>query len=229
MSLAPEISPLDHGPAASAAARTVAVASPPPLAPPSQAETQAEAQKRSAAVDASWDDAFVRVESYLRAHQIESRMVLNRLVNEIIEAAAQIHPTRPGVAPVTLAIEVAENRIGAWLVRAMGEGDWSDDRFRARGRLALLMSDTWRRWPDKFLDPGPIPPEISEAMQACRLQAGPELRFANMPPAPLEFPFDAEDGKTWQTLSRSTLVVAASSWLVIAGLIGAAWAVSHGS
>lgn len=221
MSIAPDFSPPDRGLATSAVLDAVPPEGRVPLGPPPVT--------RPASVDASWDDAFIRVESYLRAHQIESRVVLNRLVNEIISTAAQLHPQRPGVAPVTLAIEVAESRMGAWLVRAMGEGNWSDDRFRARGRLALLMAETWRKWPDKFLDPGEIPPELTEAMRAHRLQAGPELRFANMPPAPLEFPFDTEDSKTWQTLSRSTLVVAASSWLLIAGILGAAWAAIHGS
>jgi len=30
--------------------------------------------------DTAWDEAFLRVESYLLAHQIESRLLLNRLV-----------------------------------------------------------------------------------------------------------------------------------------------------
>ncbi|MBC8010917.1 MAG: hypothetical protein H7067_12570, partial [Burkholderiales bacterium] len=38
-------------------------------------------------VGPGWDEAFLRVESYLRAHQIESRLVLNRLAMEIVRAA----------------------------------------------------------------------------------------------------------------------------------------------
>ena len=91
-------------------------------------------------VNADWDEAFLRVESYFRAHQIESRVLLNQLTSEIISAARLLARDLPEVPPVTVAMRMAHARIGEWLVRALGEGHWADERFRARGRLALLLT-----------------------------------------------------------------------------------------
>src|SRR5436190_1545812 len=101
--------------------------------------------------NAAWDEAFLRVESYLRAHQIESRVLLNQRTTEILAAARALAARHPEEAPVTLAIQVAHARIGEWLVHSLGEGDWADERFRARGRLALLMAEVPRKYPERFL------------------------------------------------------------------------------
>src|SRR5688572_9771073 len=111
-------------------------------------------------ITAAWDDAFLRVESYLRAHQIESRVILNHLTTDILTAARALAVEHPEEAPVTLAINVTHARIGQWMVDALGEGDWADERFRARGRLALLMAEIPQRCPEKFLSLEELPSEI---------------------------------------------------------------------
>jgi len=178
-------------------------------------------------VNAEWDDAFLRVESYLRAHQIESRVLLNRLTTDILNAARALAVEHPEEAPVTLAIQVAHARIGQWMVDALGEGDWADDRFRARGRLALLMAEIPARCPEKFLSPEQLPDEIRAPLLGARLYPGPELRLASMPSSVLEFPLKDAVEEKWTTFSRSTFLRATMSWLVVASLFGAAWLASR--
>src|SRR5688500_4947713 len=82
-------------------------------------------------IDAEWDNAFMRVESYLRAHHIESRSLLTRLTTEILAEARALVPMAAGESPLETSMRVAQTRIGNWLQRSVGDGTWSDERFRA--------------------------------------------------------------------------------------------------
>jgi hypothetical protein len=161
-------------------------------------------------IDASWDEAFMRVESYLRAHHFESRVQLTRLTTEILAAARELASRFPDEEPVTLAMRVAQARIGDWLQRALGEGDWADERFRARGRLALLRSELPHRCPQLFLSRDPLPVPVVAELADAHLVASPELRPTTMPPANLEFPLGELAEEKWETFSRSTFTRAAA-------------------
>lgn len=173
-------------------------------------------------VNAEWDEAFLRVESYLRAHRIESRVQLNQLTADIISAARELAADHPEEPPVTLALQIAHARIGEWLVQAMGQGDWADERFRARGRLAILLADVPHR-PERFLQPADGSEELNARLREARLHPGPEVKLSRMPSTPLEFPIADLVEEKWETFSRSIFVRAATSWLLIAGFLGVAW------
>lgn len=181
------------------------------------------AARTHAPIDAQWDEAFLRVESYLRAHHVESRLLLTRLTTEILDEARGLAAQMPEEAPVTLAMRLAHARIGEWLQSTLAEGDWSDDRFRARGRLALLMSELPRRCPERFLSHDPPPDDVADRLATARLYPAPELRPTSMPPAMLEFPLvDLAEDK-WETFSRSTFNRAAASWVLFISFLGVAW------
>ena len=141
-----------------------------------------------------WDEAFSRVESYLRAHQVESRVLLNQLATEILADARTLALEHPDERPVTLAMQITHARIGEWLVHALGEGDWADEHFRARGRLAVLMADVPRRCPEQFLSHERLPNDVERGLASAQLRPGPEVKLARMP-----------------------------SWLVLIGVLGVAW------
>ncbi|HUR60163.1 MAG TPA: hypothetical protein VM029_20740 [Opitutaceae bacterium] len=174
-----------------------------------------------------WDEAYLRVESYLRAHHIESRMQLSRLTTDIIAAARTLSLQEPTEAPVTLAIRIAQARIGEWLVHALGEGDWKDERFRARGRLALLMSNLPHECPERFLSFDDLPSKMRDRLATAKLEPGPTVRLAGMPPAPLEFSLTGAVEEKWTTFSRSAFFQASASWLFIATIAGVVWLASR--
>ena len=187
----------------------------------------APAAAASLPVTEDWDEAFLRVESYLRAHQIESRVLLSRLTTEIVTAARALQNDHPYEAPVTLAMQVAHARIGHWLMEAHGEGDWADERFRARGRLALILAGFPQRCPEQFLAAEPLPSALRADLAQAKLCPGPELQLTRMPPTALEFPLTEAVEEKWSTFSRSVFFRAATSWLVITGALGIAWYAMH--
>lgn len=173
--------------------------------------------------NADWDEAFVRVESYLRSHHLESRVLLTHLTTEILKSARALASQMPAEAPVTIAMRVAHAHIGEWLQGVLHEGDWADERFRARGRLALLMSELPQQCPERFLSNEPLPTAVADRLVESRLEPAPEFRLTPMPPAMLEFPIADYAEEKWVTFSRSTFSRAAASWVVFIGVLGAAW------
>ncbi len=178
----------------------------------------------AAPADASWDEAFVRVESYLRAHRLESRVLLNEVVADIIREARE---RALGEAPVAAALRVMHERIGRWFSRAGYPGDWSDERARQQGRLALVLANVPGQWAGYFLSREPVPLELTAALASGVLRPGPELRLCSMPSAPLEFGF--EDPMDLNSLTKKgwSMTREALLWLGAAGFFGAAWAASH--
>src|SRR5687768_6354632 len=150
-------------------------------------------------ISAEWDEAFLRLESYLRAHQIESRVLLNHLTTDILTAAPALATEHPHAPPVTLAMHVAHAPIGQRLVAALGEGGWAGERCRGRGRVGLVMADVPGRCAEKFRSGEELPPEAMVRRAEARLYPGPELRLASMPPSLLEFPLGEAVEEKWTT------------------------------
>jgi hypothetical protein len=173
----------------------------------------------------AWDEAFLRVESYLGALHVESRVLVNRLTTEILTEARGVALT-DSEHPVTLAMRVAQARLDAWFAKLAGMAVGTEEKFRVRGRLALVMADRDGEWARYFLSGETPPAGLVEAMRRAVLQAGPELRFSNMPPAPLEFA-SREGQSQAQPGMRTVFLRAASVWAAIIGLMGVAWAASH--
>jgi len=138
----------------------------------------------------AWDEAFLRVESYLRAHHAESRVLLNRVTAEIIDEARKQERRFPADEPVGLAMRVAHDWIAAWLERAGHLSDRSEARVRTRARLALAVTGLSGRWAGRVFSAEPVPPEFAAALASATLHPGPELSLSNMPTAPWEFGFD---------------------------------------
>ena len=178
----------------------------------------------------AWDEAFLRVESFLRAHQIESRLVLNRLTVEIIRGArhALEDPQTDSLLsrdPVALAMREAERRTTAWFALVLGDAaDPDDERLGTRGRIALVMADVPARWPRDFFAETPPPPELVAAMRAAYIEAGPGLELTRMVPRPLDFgPIANVADEAWKTFTRWPVLRAIVGWLLFLGLLAAAW------
>ncbi len=177
--------------------------------------------------DPAWDEAFLRVESYLRAHQLESRVRLNHHASTILQEAAERVLAFPWEEPVEAAMHVTRARIGEWFARAGNWGPWSNARVRAEGRLALVLADFPPQWADTFLAPEPLPHPLTASLAGNAFEPGPELSLRTMPTAELVFGLRRPAGalqlasRVWRSLRE------AAAWLSLLGLFGVAWVVLH--
>ena len=97
-------------------------------------------------VDLTWNEAFCRVERYLRAHHLENRALTSELAAEII-AEAKAHPQRSAASePVTLAMQVTHVRIGAWFARTRDKSSCENESVRTHRLLALVIANLPGRW-----------------------------------------------------------------------------------
>lgn len=169
--------------------------------------------------DAAWNEAHERVESYLRAHRIGLPLALSELTNTIVAAAWRQSIDEPDEPPVTLALREADRVITEWFARALRPLAPHGRRLGVRGRLALALVDAPGRWPDAFLAPVPPPRELSDAMLAAFLRAGPRPQLYKMPPQTIALGWVARlIDLSWQAARRWTAV----RWLVQVPLIGGA-------
>lgn len=167
----------------------------------------------------------MRVQSYLHAYRLESVQQLTQLTTEIIAQARATAPDFPGIPPVTLAMHLVQRRMGEWFQSNIEGGNWLDDRFRARGRLAVLLSGIVTVWPEQFLSLQPATEETKSTLQISELQPGPEVRLSKMPPAELEFGFGDHDEAP--EVNRWAVHPAVGMCVVLVSAMGAAWAATH--
>jgi hypothetical protein len=177
--------------------------------------------------DRAWDEAFLRVEGYLRAYGLESHVLLNQITAAIIQEARTKVLAGSADNPVAVAMEVTHSRIGAWFAQSGQRIDWTDERIRAQGRLALIMADLPGRWPDQFLNSAPFPSDLAAAIASVQILPAPEIEVSNMAPEPLEFGILEPGDPRLKTRRVWVPIRAVVPWLLIFGFFGVAWASSH--
>jgi hypothetical protein len=177
--------------------------------------------------DPAWDEAFLRVESYLRSYGLESHVLLHQVTASIIEEARGNARNGDAENPVVLAMNATQSRIGAWLARSGQPVDWTNDRTRAQGRLALIVADLPGRWPSSFLSSDPFPSDLAAAMASTHVLPSPGMKVSNMAPEPLEFGLLEPGDPRIQTKRIWVPIRAVVPWLLIFGFFGVAWASSH--
>ncbi len=171
--------------------------------------------------ETAWDEAYSRVESYLRAHQIHRRLLLSRLVNKILTRAMEIYEEDRQRDPLVVAMTEADRTMAVWFDKILQQEDIQHKRISTRGRLALLMGDVPKRWPEHFLLEEQVPKSMADAMRESYLKAGPDLKFSNMSPRPIDLGpiVNAAEG-TWETFQKKPLVKALVLWAGFLSLLG---------
>jgi hypothetical protein len=132
-----------------------------------------------------WNAAYGKVESYFHALQVRNKVLLGRLVTQVLERAMRRAPNEPKRSATELAAEELDHVVTGWFAEVLQAPTGPDHMLSTRGRLALLLADMPGKWQDQFLQPGPWPPEFISAMQTAYLQAGPDFQLSKMTPRPL--------------------------------------------
>lgn len=136
---------------------------------------------------AELDEAYGKVENYLRACRVSSRLhrarITAMIVNRVVERRSSAAAGRP---LSTLAIEEARRLITAWLSGLLPPRPDDQPYTPAEGFVALYLCDGPMRWPNAFLASGEEPPGFLDTLRARLVNAGPDLEVSSMVPRPLD-------------------------------------------
>jgi hypothetical protein len=172
----------------------------------------------------AWNAAYVRVEDYLRAHRVHNRLHQIRLIQKILERAAERHAANPALDPTVLAAEETEALMDAWFADVLDVRDQPHERIAVDGRVALLLCDGPLQWPQAFLDEQHLPEDFVHAMRDGSMRAGPDLAVSSMVPRPIDLgPITEAAGETLERLSRWPIVRVLVLWLLFAGALAASF------
>lgn len=176
---------------------------------------------RTGTMDA-WNAAYVRTEDYLRAHRIHNRLHQSRLIQAVLERAANRHAANPALDPTTLAAEEMESSMDEWFAEVLNVKNLPHDRIAIQGRVALLLCDGPQKWPYAFLDSRTVPEEFSSAMRASSIKAGPDMTVSSMVPREIDLgPITEAAGETLERMEKWPLLRLALLWaLFLAALFG---------
>jgi hypothetical protein len=167
-----------------------------------------------------WNAAYVRVEDYLRAHRIHNRLHQSRLIQQILERAAERHQANPALNPTALAAEETEMLMDSWFADMLDERGQPHDRIAIDGRLALLLCDGPEKWPYAFLDEKNVQQDFAKAMRAGVVEAGPDMAVSSMVPRPIDLGLIPEAaGETMETIEKWPILRTLLLWLLFAGVL----------
>jgi hypothetical protein len=169
-----------------------------------------------------WNSAYEKLESYLRAHEVDSHLHRAHLITMILRRVSLRWKNQPPPAPLaTLVIQEANGLLNKWFTCIMELPAESSSNFTAAdGRVALFLCDAPLRWPYAFLEPRRIPEDFKAAMSKSLMRAGPELQISSMVPRPIDLgvlPELADD--TMDALNRRPVIKAAIGWLIFLSIL----------
>ncbi len=167
------------------------------------------------------DEAFEKVENYLRACRVASRLHRARLAAFLIHRAIARRQAGEAGALASIAIQEARSAMETWIRGALGAAPGAPVASDARSFLALYLCDGYFRWPNAILS-GQVPREFSDALRAGVVRTGPELQVSSMVPRAIDYGLLPElAGDAMEKLETAPLLKAAIVWLLIlAGLVG---------
>jgi hypothetical protein len=147
-----------------------------------------------------WNEAYEKVENYLRACRINSRLHRARLIHRVLERLAERGPSSSNEPLSTRAIRETQALVD--------------------GRVGLLLCDGPERWPYAFLTSGDLPEEFVREMRASMLVAGPNLEISSMVPRQIDYGWLPEiAGDTLEQIGRSPVLKAVMAWLLFVALL----------
>lgn len=172
----------------------------------------------------AWNRAYEKVEHYLRAHRVESRLHRAHLTTLILgQLAAQGSVANPPpddqIEP--LAIRCCRDLMSKWVTEILSAGKPTATGVDPiDGRLALLLSDAPNRWPYAFMVTEQTPETMRRALHESSLKAGPRLAVSHMVPRDIDLGLLPElAGSTMATFARWPMLKTILAWLAWLALV----------
>lgn len=171
-----------------------------------------------------WNEAYEKVENYLRACRVSSHLQRARLTALILQrvydrmqgdAAAKDHTLSE------LAIMEVRDRIAEWVGHYLPPRAEGQPASLGEGMLAIYLGDGPMRWPYAFLDSCRMPAEFAESIRARVVRAGPDLAVSSMVPREIDLGMMPElVGSAMETFEALPILKTLLAWLLFFGLMG---------
>lgn len=175
-----------------------------------------------------WNEAFARLEGYLRAHRLRDRIRLHELSMDLLQEAALRHANGPVESPVTLTMRVAQERLDRWFGSQLALEELPLERQSALGRMAFLACDGPARYQNIFLQNDNLPPELAQRVRHWSGRAGPNLEVSSMAPRDIDLGLVPEVAEgTWEGLERLPFVRLLLLWGIFGLVLAVLFLLSH--
>lgn len=167
-----------------------------------------------------WDEAFGKVENYLRACRVASRLHRARLTALILQRALSRRSAALDVPLATLAIDEARDLIDRWMAGLLPPRGHERPYTMAEGFLSLYLCDAPMRWPNAFLNPQQEPPGFADTLHARLVKTGPELEVSSMVPRAMDRGLiQGWAGSAMDTFDRLPMLRTLFLWILFACLL----------
>ena len=164
----------------------------------------------------SYDDAYTKVEHYLKALRIENRLILSKLVYMILDKTAAEHKNCPPEDIAALAMEDAQKLTARWTEKILGMPASEEIGIQLKGRIALLLSNAPTKWAKYFLSDENLPDDLIKTMKDAYITAGPEFQKARMTHRALNFnPAAGVIAETYKLANKNPVV----KWIIYGAII----------
>jgi hypothetical protein len=171
-----------------------------------------------------WNDAYEKVENYLRACRVGSHLQRARLIALILQRvyARTLSDDSGATRSLSeLAIVEVRDRIAEWSSHCLPPRADGSPLNLGEGMLAIYLCDGPTRWPYAFLDSQRMPPEFVEALSARLVRAGPDLAVSSMVPRDMDLGLmPGFVGSAMETFEAVPILKTLLAWLLFFGLLG---------
>jgi hypothetical protein len=171
-----------------------------------------------------WNEAYEKVENYLRACRVSSHLQRARLTALILQRVydrSQSEGLAEGHTLPDLAISEVRDRVTEWIGHYLPTREAGKPVNLGEGMLAIYLGDGPLRWPYAFLDSSRMPAEFAESIRARVVRAGPDLAISSMVPRDMDLGLMPElVGSAMETFEALPILKTLLAWLFFFGLLG---------
>jgi len=171
-----------------------------------------------------WNEAYEKVENYLRACRVGShlqRARLTALVLQRVHDRLQADPQEGELNIPGMAIDEVRNRIEEWIGHYLPEQVIQGKSISlGNSMLALYLGDGPMRWPYAFLDSVNRPDELAEIIRARIVRTGPDFAFSSMVPREIDLGLVPElMGDAMESFESAPVLRTVLVWSFFLGLL----------
>lgn len=171
-----------------------------------------------------WNEAYEKVENYLRACRVSSHLQRARLTALILQRVYDrtlAGGFAGGHSLSELAITEVRERISEWIGHHLPPRADGFPPKLGEGMLAIYLCDGPTRWPYAFLDSQRMPPEFAEALCSRVVRAGPALEISSMVPREMDLGLmPGLVGGAMEAFESVPVLKTVLAWLLFFSLLG---------